>query len=91
MGFNKIEIQRGEFPQWNPGPDAAVLFPRKCNGDNGLYVSSYYFTAATCQISEHEKLALEFEERSFHVFDSIDRPMFKYTFVSSRVPRQLHS
>jgi hypothetical protein len=63
----------------------------KCNGDNGLYVSSYYSTAATCQISEHEKLALEFDERSFHVFDSIGRSMFKYTFVSSRVPCQLHS
>src|SRR5215475_412873 len=72
-------------------PDVAVFPSPSCNGGNGLYVSSYYSTAATCQISEHEKLALEFRERWIHVFDSIDRSMFKYTFVSSMVPRQLHS
>jgi len=68
--------------------DLTPLFSSRsqCNGDNGLYVSSYYSTEATRQISQHEKSAVEFLQRPFHVFASIGITTFKYTLISSMVP-----
>jgi hypothetical protein len=56
-----------------------------------LYVSGYYSTAAECQISQQENIAVKFHCGWIHVFDSIKASMFKYTLASSRVPRKIHS
>src|SRR5262245_53106989 len=56
-----------------------------------LYVSGYYSTAAACQISQQENIAVEFHYGWIHVFRSKRASMFKYTLARSRVPRKIHS
>src|SRR6266550_8397182 len=71
----------------------AQVYPDRCHvfDHDRIYVSGYYSTKAICQISEQEKHSVEFRQRPFHVFASINISTFKYTFGSSMVPRKLHS
>jgi hypothetical protein len=48
-----------------------VFWHAQCIAEDDCYAFRYYSTVAARQMIQNEKLAVEFRERSFHVFISI--------------------